>query len=84
MIAAGLAWPLGAAAQSEGPYISGAIGGVLPRDSDIDGSGINAEAEFDPGYVGAGAIGTTFGNWRGEGEVARRTARHGHLPRALG
>lgn len=70
----GMAWPLGAAAQSEGPYISGAVGGVIPRDSDIDGTGINVEAEFDPGYVGAAAIGTTFGSWRAEGEVSYRDA----------
>lgn len=74
-IAAGLSLPMSAAAQSEGPYISGGIGGVLPRDSDIDGTGINAEAEYDPGLAGAAAIGTTFGsNWRGEAEFSYRGA----------
>lgn len=69
-----LALPFAAAAQSDGPYISGAFGGIQPGDSDIQGNGINAEAEFDPGFVGAAAIGSAFGKWRAEGEVSYRSA----------
>ena len=73
LLAAGIAWPQIAAAQSEGMYISGGVGGVFPRDSDVDGAGINSNVEFDEGPVGSIAIGTTLGgNLRGELELSHR------------
>ena len=65
-LVAGLAAPVGAYGQSDGLYISGGLGSAIPRDSDIDGTGINLRAEFDPGIAAAVAVGTTFGgNLRG-------------------
>jgi len=66
---------MNAVAQSEGLYISGGIGGVLPHNSDIEGGGINSEVSFNPGFSVLAAIGSTLGgNWRGEAELAHRTA----------
>lgn len=68
-----LAAPIGAAAQSDGLYLSGAIGGVWPQDAEFDGTGVRAEASFDPGLFGSLALGTTFSeNWRGEAELSYR------------
>lgn len=68
-----LAAPIGAAAQSEGLYLSGAIGGAWPQDAEFDGTGVRAEASFDPGLFGSLALGTAFGeNWRGEAEFSYR------------
>ncbi|MEX2614961.1 MAG: OmpA family protein [Alphaproteobacteria bacterium] len=73
LLAAGLAWPQVSAAQSEGLYISGGVGGVFPRDSDVDGPGVNSNVEFDRGPVGSIAIGSTLGgNLRGEIELSHR------------
>mgnify|MGYP003626734952 CR=1 FL=1 len=73
ILAAGLFWPQLSAAQSEGLYISGGVGAVFPRDSDVDGTGVNSNVEFDAGPVGSLAIGSTFGgNWRGEMELSHR------------
>ncbi|MDA0664304.1 MAG: outer membrane beta-barrel protein, partial [Proteobacteria bacterium] len=73
LLAAGLAWPQVSVAQSEGLYISGGVGAVFPRDSDVDGTGINSAVEFDAGPVGSLAIGSTLGgNWRGEFELSHR------------
>ena len=73
LLAAGLAWPQVSVAQSEGLYISGGVGAVFPRDSDVDGTGINSTVEFDAGPVGSLAIGSTLGgNWRGEFELSHR------------
>lgn len=70
-----LAAPLGAAAQSNGFYLSGAIGAAWPTASDYSGTGVNAEAQFDPGLSGLVAAGTTFGeNWRGEVSLSHRVA----------
>jgi OOP family OmpA-OmpF porin len=75
VVIAGFAWPMNAVAQSEGLYISGGIGGVLPHNSDIEGGGINSEVSFNPGFSVLAAIGSTLGgNWRGEAELAHRTA----------
>ena len=64
---------MAAVAQSEGLYISGGLGGVIPRDSDVTGTGINSEVEFDAAPVGSLAIGSTLGgNWRGEFELSYR------------
>ena len=47
---------------------------MLPRNSDIEGSGINTQASSDPGLSVSVAIGSTFGgDWRAEAELAYRT-----------
>lgn len=70
---AAAAMPTAVMAQSSGPYISGALGFVQPTDADITGTGINTEAQFDPGFAAAFAIGTTLKhNWRGEAELSYR------------
>ena len=75
VVFSGLALPVGAAAQSGGFYLSGGVGGVLPRDSNVAGSGIDAELGFDPGLSGLLALGTTFGeSWRGEAELSYRAS----------
>ncbi len=75
IVFAGLALPVGAAAQSEGLYLSGGIGGGWPQDAEYTGAGFNAEASLDLGLSASLAIGTTFGgNWRGEAELSHRVA----------
>lgn len=74
LLALGWLTPGAAMAQSEGPYLSGAIGAVWPTDSEFSGTGFSAEASHDPGLFGNLALGTTFGaNWRAEAELSHRT-----------
>ncbi len=73
ILLSGVALPTGAAAQSQGFYLSGALGAVFPQDSEFSGSGISAEASHDPGLFGSLALGTTFGeNWRGDVALSHR------------
>lgn len=58
-----------------GWYIAGMAGLHQTNDSDIEGSGINVEAEFDSGLAGLAAIGFDYGrNWRAEIEFGYRGA----------
>lgn len=58
-----------------GWYISGLIGLQQTNDSDIDGTGINVEAEFETGIAGLAGIGFDYGsNWRAELEAGYRSA----------
>lgn len=58
-----------------GWYISGLVGAHQTNDSDIDGSGIASEAEFDWGLAGLAGVGYDYGrNWRAEIEAGYRGA----------
>ena len=58
-----------------GWYISGLVGLNKPQDSDIDGAGIAAEAEFDWGPAALVGVGYDLGrNWRVELEAGYRDA----------
>lgn len=60
-------------AQSAGPYVSGAAGVSLPRDTDLTGTGIDTSVDHDPGYALSGAVGNAFGNgFRAEVEANYR------------
>ncbi len=59
------------AAQTKGPYITGALGLSQPLDSDITGNGVNTSLDSDKGYVLSGALGNTYGeNLRAETEFS--------------
>jgi opacity protein-like surface antigen len=59
-----------------GPYVSVAGGAVFLEDSDLEENGLEAEAEFDTGFVVFGAAGYAFdlgfGSFRTEVEIAYR------------
>jgi opacity protein-like surface antigen len=59
-----------------GPYVSVAGGAVFLEDSDLEENGLEAEAEFDTGFVVSGAAGYAFdlgfGSFRTEVEIAYR------------
>jgi len=75
-----MAMPFDAVAQSEGIYLSGALGAVWPQDAEFVGTGISAEASFHPGLFGSLALGTTFGNiWRSDVELSYRASDVGEL-----
>jgi len=58
-----------------GWYISGLLGAHQTNDSDVEGSGINVEAEFDWGLAGLVGVGFDYGsNWRAELEAGYRGA----------
>tara|TARA_R110002110_G_scaffold85816_4_gene223709 strand:+ start:43060 stop:44139 length:1080 start_codon:yes stop_codon:yes gene_type:complete len=66
---------MGVRSPDRGWYISGLVGLNKANDSDIDGSGINAEAEFDWGPAGLAGVGFDYGsNWRAELEAGYRDA----------
>ncbi len=70
-----LVWTAGVHAQSNGLYLSGGIGGVLPLDSDLENRGITSETSFDPGLVGSLAFGSTLDdNWRTDVEASYRSS----------
>ena len=71
----GMAWPIGAFAQSNGYYLSGGISSVLVGDSEIEGSGVKTRAGYDPGFSGSMAVGLAFGDsWRTDVELTYRSA----------
>ena len=53
---------LALAQQTSGPYVGIGGGWNMVRDSDISGSGISSEAEFDHGWAALGTVGYGFGN----------------------
>lgn len=64
--------PLAAQAGS-GTYLEFGGGAVELMDSDISGSGIDTEAEFDTGYALRAAVGHAYDNgWRAEVEIGYR------------
>lgn len=64
--------PIAASADS-GTYLEIGGGAVELMDSDISGSGIDTEAEFDTGYAVRTAIGHAYDNgWRAEVEIGYR------------
>ena len=60
--AAILCTPQISAAQTKGPYISGALGLTQPLDSDLSGAGVNTSLQSDRGYAISGALGNTYDN----------------------
>lgn len=57
-------------AQSEGPYIAGAIGLSLPADVDVTGNGVNTTLSSKRGFGTSVAIGNSYGkNVRAEAEL---------------
>ncbi|MBU0724994.1 MAG: OmpA family protein [Alphaproteobacteria bacterium] len=67
-----LTMPSLALAQQPGPYIGFGLGGNFLEDSDISGSGVNTDAEFDWGPMGAATLGYSFGGPRLELEFSYR------------
>lgn len=60
-------------AQGSGLYLSGGLGVNLASDSDVTGTGISTNIEFDPGPVAMVALGYSFdNNFRTELELAGR------------
>lgn len=57
-----VALPAVAAEQSKGFYLGAGVGAVQPLDSDISGTGISAEADYDPGFAAMGMAGFHYGN----------------------
>lgn len=56
------ALPALAADQPAGFYVGVGIGAVQPLDSDISGTGISADVEYDPGMAAIGNLGYYYGN----------------------
>ena len=80
VLSSGMAMPFDAVAQSEGIYLSGALGAVWPQDAEFVGTGTSAEASFHPGLFGSLALGTTFGDiWRSDVELSYRASDVGEL-----
>jgi OOP family OmpA-OmpF porin len=50
------------AQQTSGPYIGAAGGLNIVRDSDVSGTGIDTDVEFDNGWAALGTVGYGFGN----------------------
>ena len=72
--------PFDAVAQSEGIYLSGALGAVWPQDAVFVGTGISAEARFNQGLFGILALGRPFGDiWRSDVELSYRASDVGEL-----
>ena len=81
---AGTALPISVAAQSEGLYVSGALGAVWPQDAEFAGRSFSSEAGLDPSVFGSIALGTTIGeNWRGDAELSHRTVDVNSISGAL-
>jgi outer membrane protein OmpA-like peptidoglycan-associated protein len=78
LAAAGFALALPAAASAQTPewlsgvYLGGALGWNLAEDSDIDGTGLNGDVEFNDGYAGFLTFGGKLFWFRGEGEFGYR------------
>lgn len=71
--ALGLAMPMAAGAQvADGLYISGGVGLNYHAESDIEGSRLAGEADFDLGFGLIGAVGYSFGGPRVEAELSYR------------
>ena len=72
----GLVLPLAASAQTpawlSGVYVGAGVGWNIAEDSDIDGTGLNGDIEFDDGYAGFVTIGGQLWFFRGEGEFGYR------------
>jgi outer membrane protein OmpA-like peptidoglycan-associated protein len=68
------ALPFAAAdAADKGFYVGVGVGANWVRDSDINGNGINVDAEFDTGWMGALSAGWAYGNGvRAEIELGHR------------
>lgn len=56
----------------EGIYIGAGAGLNYHEDSEIDGTRLSGDAEYDLGFVGMGVIGYAFGGPRIEGELSYR------------
>ncbi|WP_084462401.1 OmpA family protein [Oceanibaculum pacificum] len=67
-----MAVPSVALAQQSGPYVGFGLGGNYLEDSDISGSGVNTDAEFEWGPMGAASLGYNFGGPRLELEFSYR------------
>lgn len=61
-LAAALALSVSALADQPAPYVGLGGGGNFLSDSDIDGTGIATEADYDPSYAIAPSVGYRFGN----------------------
>src|SRR5690606_2714740 len=65
--------PAGFAQQVSGPYVLGGVGINGLQDADVEGGGVNSEAEFDTGWGALAALGHGYGNGlRTEAEIAYR------------
>ena len=71
---AGLSVSAALAQPPTGYYLGGGLGATIAEDSDIDGAGIDTEADMDTGFAGVAAFGYRYGsNYRGEIELGYRT-----------
>ena len=71
---AGLSVSAALAQPPTGYYFGGGLGATIAEDSDIDGAGIDTEADMDTGFAGVAAFGYRYGsNYRGEIELGYRT-----------
>ncbi len=65
-----LVLPSAAWAQSNAWYVAGGLGASFPNDVDAtDSTGFTITADLDTGFLGTGAFGRSFGNFRAEGEL---------------
>ena len=78
LAAAGLAVALPAAASAQTPgwmagvYLGAGAGWNIAEDSEIEGTGLNGDVEYDDGYAGFFTFGGKLWGFRGEGEFGYR------------
>ena len=66
--------PSAAWAQDKPWYVAGGLGASFLNDVDTtDSTGFTITTDFDTGFLGTGAFGRSFGNFRAEGEVFYNT-----------